>query len=129
MSSAKLGNPRRMKKRLRRQQRGELSLAAARRIDRVAERYGTTCWICKTPINMKLQGTRDPLRPTLEHKLPVSRGGTNDPGNLRLTHSACNNARGNRLGKGPAALLPPMALAKLRAPKPLTDPKEGETSD
>lgn len=32
---------------------------------------------------------------TLDHVVPVSKGGTNDPDNLRPAHRACNSARGN----------------------------------
>jgi 5-methylcytosine-specific restriction endonuclease McrA len=33
---------------------------------------------------------------TIDHLLPVSRGGTNDVSNLDVAHRRCNIARGNR---------------------------------
>ncbi|NKU01807.1 hypothetical protein GS918_28205 [Rhodococcus hoagii] len=47
----------------------------------------------------------DPFRASIDHKLPRSRGGTNDPQNLQLTHLWCNqvksDTRGLRLLDGP----------------------------
>lgn len=43
------------------------------------------CWICGRPG----ADTRDHVR-------PISKGGTNDPSNLRPAHRSCNSARGNR---------------------------------
>lgn len=47
------------------------------------------CFCCGEPVP-----ERDA---TLEHKLPVSRGGTDDMSNLAISHSLCNQQRGNRL--------------------------------
>ncbi|NKU01802.1 hypothetical protein GS918_28180 [Rhodococcus hoagii] len=35
----------------------------------------------------------DPFRASIDHKLPRSRGGTNDPQNLQLTHLWCNQVK------------------------------------
>ncbi|MEL7043064.1 MAG: HNH endonuclease [Pseudomonadota bacterium] len=35
-------------------------------------------------------------RATIDHILPVSKGGTDDPGNLQLAHAQCNKVKGNR---------------------------------
>lgn len=32
---------------------------------------------------------------TLEHRVPLSKGGTDDMNNLAISHGACNHARGN----------------------------------
>lgn len=32
---------------------------------------------------------------TLDHLVPLSKGGTNDPSNLRPAHRACNSRKGN----------------------------------
>lgn len=50
------------------------------------ERYGLHCWLCNRAI------TR---RPTMDHVMPVSRGGSHHIENLRLAHFTCNQARGN----------------------------------
>jgi 5-methylcytosine-specific restriction endonuclease McrA len=43
------------------------------------------CWLCGLPG----ADTRDHVR-------PLSKGGTNDPSNIRPAHRACNSARGGR---------------------------------
>jgi hypothetical protein len=64
-------------------------------VHEIAERDGTRCHICRRKVNMSLSGLAK-WGPTIEHILPVSRGGTNDPSNLALAHRHCNTARGNR---------------------------------
>ena len=49
------------------------------------------CGIC----NKELPGID---RCTIDHIVPVSRGGTNDLSNLQLTHNKCNNVKGNMMG-------------------------------
>lgn len=64
-------------------------------VNEIAERDGNRCHICCRKINMSLSGMAK-WGPTIEHILPVSQGGTNEPGNLALAHRYCNTARGNR---------------------------------
>jgi hypothetical protein len=64
-------------------------------VHQIAERDGTRCHICCRKVNMALSGLAK-WGPTIEHILPVSQGGTNDPSNLALAHRHCNTARGNR---------------------------------
>jgi len=52
------------------------------------ERYGNRCWWCG-----ELFTDDDP--PTIEHVVPQAQGGTWRIKNLRLTHSHCNQSRGN----------------------------------
>lgn len=49
------------------------------------------CRICGLPIA--------PDRHVIDHVLPRSLGGTNDPENLRLAHDYCNNIRGPHGGR------------------------------
>lgn len=35
---------------------------------------------------------------TIEHRIPISRGGSNRPDNLALSHNKCNQERGNNIG-------------------------------
>lgn len=47
------------------------------------KKYGTlTCYLCLKPVNFK--------EDALEHKTPLSRGGTNDYNNLAVSHRSCN---------------------------------------
>lgn len=63
---------------------------------KIAERDRWHCGICGEPVNPQVKYP-DPLQATLDHIVPVSRGGTNDPTNLRLAHMSCNRSRGNRM--------------------------------
>lgn len=60
---------------------------AVRRL--VIERDGFICGICANEV--------DPSDVHLDHIVPVSLGGGNDPENLRVTHSLCNIRRGARV--------------------------------
>lgn len=45
------------------------------------------CFVCKKPV--------DKSQATLEHILPLSKGGTDEMSNLAISHKLCNNRRGN----------------------------------
>ncbi|MEU0634533.1 HNH endonuclease [Streptomyces sp. NPDC005989] len=54
------------------------------------------CWLCGHDIPPRLDA-RHPLSFTLDHVVPLSRGGALlDPANARSAHRRCNSARGNR---------------------------------
>ena len=57
------------------------------------ERDGNTCARCGNPM------PTDDM--TLDHKIPVSAGGTDHPVNLQLMHKHCNQERGARLPPDP----------------------------
>lgn len=59
------------------------------------ELRGNRCHICGKIINLQLSGLH-PMGLTIDHLLPVSRGGTNEISNLHVAHRRCNVARGNR---------------------------------
>lgn len=63
------------------------------------------CCLCGTPIELRRDGN-DPSGPTIEHHVPLSKGGTNEPDNLALAHRACNVSRGNRPYAGPVDIGP-----------------------
>ncbi|MFR1472711.1 MAG: HNH endonuclease [Actinomyces urogenitalis] len=59
------------------------------------------CSICHEPITAgpgaRLRdGSRDPMRASVDHTLARSRGGSDHLGNLRLAHLSCNAAKGAR---------------------------------
>ena len=45
------------------------------------------CFVCGQHVDKK--------DATLEHKLPISKGGTDDMDNLAISHEKCNSKRGN----------------------------------
>ena len=55
------------------------------------------CGVCHRPIDVRLRGTRDRMRPSVGHVIPRSRGGSDDVENLRLDHLSCNSSIGNRV--------------------------------
>lgn len=59
-----------------------------RMLDDALALHGYTCCICGRPIT---RGDE-----SLQHLLPRSRGGTDDPDNLRPAHRRCNSALGAR---------------------------------
>lgn len=56
------------------------------------KKYGSlTCYLCKKPIKFG--------KDCLEHKIPLSRGGTNKYINLAIAHRSCNGKKYNRTEK------------------------------
>lgn len=54
--------------------------------ERVFSKYGGICQICGKPVCA--------WQISIDHIIPLSKGGTNDEGNLQLTHEFCNKAKG-----------------------------------
>jgi len=70
----------------------------------VIERDGLTCHWCRKPVRRVPQGYKGPLHKrhaTLDHVIPRSRGGGNEPGNIVIACRKCNDHRGflNRTGR------------------------------
>lgn len=80
------------------------------------ETYGTTCHLCLKPVRLDAP-PRHPLRPSADHIVPRSHGGTNAIANLRPAHYGCNSRRGARV-------LTPSLLEEFRAPRPVARPAE-----
>lgn len=60
----------------------------------IAGRDGGRCQICGKPVRAR----KGPRRASVDHIVPLSRGGTNDLVNLQLAHLSCNLLKGNRRG-------------------------------
>lgn len=79
---------------VRARQRGVLS--SARYTDReIFERDNWICHICREPV----ERTGDRLHPmgaTIDHMVPISRGGTDEPENVATAHWLCNRKKGAR---------------------------------
>lgn len=54
-----------------------------------------TCCICGDLIDEGMSG-HDPLGFTIEHDLPISRGGKHDIDNIFFSHKRCNSSKGRR---------------------------------
>lgn len=72
----------------------------------IYERDGYTCWLCAEPIDMS-DGPSENWAPSLDHVIPRSRGGSDDPENLRTAHRYCNSVRSDSdpLERFPGALV------------------------
>lgn len=72
-----------------------------RRLVAAVKAQGDPCARCGHNIDPTLDA-RHPLSFTLDHVVPLSRGGNLlDPANARAMHRRCNSARGNRVGPQP----------------------------
>lgn len=58
-------------------------------------RDGWTCGICDDPIDRDLRAP-DPKSASIDHIVPLSRGGDDTPANVQASHFGCNSAKGNR---------------------------------
>jgi 5-methylcytosine-specific restriction endonuclease McrA len=68
-----------------------------RRLVAAQKALGLPCWICGHNIPANVDGRRHPLAFTLDHLIPLSKGGDLcDPANARSAHRRCNSSRGNR---------------------------------
>ena len=55
--------------------------------ERVYNKYNGICQICGKPVNKNLA--------SIDHIVPLYKGGTNDESNLQLTHDFCNKMKGS----------------------------------
>lgn len=58
--------------------------------------YGWTCWVCKQEINPKKRFP-DTMAATVEHIVPLCKGGTHTWDNVAPAHAVCNFKKGDSL--------------------------------
>ena len=66
--------------------------------DEVVRVYGNQCAICNQPIDLSLKRTSS-MGLTVDHWIPLSKGGSDDISNLRPAHWNCNRKKSNKLPK------------------------------
>jgi 5-methylcytosine-specific restriction endonuclease McrA len=66
------------------------------RLDEIAERDGNRCHICRRKIGRHVYP--HPRSRSLDHLVPLTKGGEHTPENVRLACLGCNVAKGNRGG-------------------------------
>jgi 5-methylcytosine-specific restriction endonuclease McrA len=54
------------------------------------------CGICREVINPDLPWPHK-MSKTLDHVVPLARGGTHEPGNIQLAHAVCNSRKNDRV--------------------------------
>src|SRR5690625_189169 len=64
--------------------------------DEIAERDGYTCQLCGGQVDMELKWP-DPGFPSIDHVIPLSRGGSDLKTNIQLAHLRCNIAKGDQV--------------------------------
>jgi 5-methylcytosine-specific restriction endonuclease McrA len=64
---------------------------------RVFEADGYRCHICRKMTNPARQ-VPHPKAPTIDHVIPLGRGGTHEPSNCRTACFSCNSSKGDRGG-------------------------------
>lgn len=67
----------------------------AGKIRTLLARDGNLCWLCGEPF-----ANKSGRKPSLDHVIPRSKGGSNRNENLRLAHGRCNWERGSAEPKG-----------------------------
>lgn len=65
-------------------------------VEQLIERDGFMCYLCQEPIDMKVPRTSR-RGATVDHVIPLSRGGSDEIDNLRLAHWICNNKKSDKL--------------------------------
>jgi hypothetical protein len=63
----------------------------------LANRDGPNCGICRYPVDFGAERT-DEFRPSIDHIIPRSHGGSDDAENLQLAHLWCNQIKNARIG-------------------------------
>jgi 5-methylcytosine-specific restriction endonuclease McrA len=66
--------------------------------DEVVRTYGNSCAVCSETIDLTLQRTSK-MGLTVDHWIPLSKGGSDDMSNLRPAHWICNRRKSNSLPK------------------------------
>lgn len=61
----------------------------------VFDRDGWVCHLCQLPVDSE-QRVPHPMAPTIDHVIPIPKGGEHTKANVRLAHFRCNSVRGVR---------------------------------
>ncbi|MFD5675603.1 HNH endonuclease [Streptomyces sp. NPDC127040] len=62
----------------------------------IADRDRWHCSLCSHPVDPSVAWP-DSSSPSLDHRVPLSKGGAHDPSNVFLAHLGCNSSKGDRL--------------------------------
>lgn len=62
----------------------------------IIDRDGTVCALCHIPVDLTLAWPH-PYSKSIDHRVPLSRGGEHSLANTQLAHLTCNSSKGNRV--------------------------------
>ena len=65
-------------------------------LQKLFDRDGGICWICGKPCDINAHYNSNNY-PSVDHLIPISKGGKDEWSNIRLAHRGCNSRRGNDL--------------------------------
>lgn len=82
----------------RRAARNSSASGAAVLLTSIAERDKWRCGICRKRVSQQAAWP-SPMSASLDHVIPLSKGGAHDPSNVQLAHLACNSSKGNRIAE------------------------------
>jgi len=66
----------------------------------IFERDKWRCQLCSEKLDMDTVAPH-PRSPTIDHVIPLSKGGTHEPANVQAAHLSCNMIKGNRVSAQP----------------------------
>ncbi|MFI6594983.1 HNH endonuclease [Nonomuraea sp. NPDC050536] len=98
------GDARRERYHRRRALKKQASTGDPVRFSEIAERDKWTCGLCRKRVAPALAWP-DPMSPSLDHVIPLTKGGLHDPANVQLAHLQCNTRKNNRGGGEQLALI------------------------
>lgn len=79
----------------RRRARERAAFVAPVRRSEIYKRDGYMCRLCGDPMMMG-QAVPHPKAPTIDHVIPLAKGGTHEPANVQAAHFLCNSIKGDR---------------------------------
>lgn len=72
--------------------------------EEIAQRDHWRCQLCGDPVDSRLAWPH-PMSASMDHVVPLTKGGAHDPANVQLAHLRCNVAKSNRGGGEQLALI------------------------
>lgn len=81
-----------------RQRRAQLRAAVSESytLAEIAERDGHRCQLCRRKVDMDLKAPH-PRSPSIDHIVPLVKGGDDTRANVQLAHRRCNTSKGTRV--------------------------------
>ena len=77
-------------------------------IERLLKRDGHTCYLCGEVVNTTVD-TNDDCYPSIEHIIPISKGGTHTWGNVKIAHRYCNSIKSDKIVENETNYTPPVS--------------------
>jgi 5-methylcytosine-specific restriction endonuclease McrA len=68
-------------------------------IEHLVAAYGAVCYLCSEPVDLDIPRTSR-MGATVDHILPLAKGGSDEFENLQLAHWICNNRKSDKLIEG-----------------------------